>query len=124
MSIATAETLTPYTVPAKERLCSLGREEIPPGAAAFADTDGWIICAGCAGHCTSCADEDCDHPQYVLAATRNPFGFDDALAAAEALREISAGHEDGAAAVLVFADLADLGNAELEALCARFGTAP
>lgn len=47
---------------------------------------------------------------------------DDALAAAEALREISAGHEEGAAAVLAAARLDDLTNAELEALCARFGT--
>ena len=49
------------------------------------------------------------------------FTFDDALAAAEALREISAGHEEAAAAVLNAAGLDALSNAELEALCDRFG---
>ena len=49
------------------------------------------------------------------------FTFDDALAAAEALREISAGHEEAAAAVLNAAGRDGLDNAELEALCARFG---
>jgi hypothetical protein len=47
--------------------------------------------------------------------------FDDALAAAEALREISAGHEDAAAAILAAAWLGDLGTGPLEALCDRFG---
>ena len=50
--------------------------------------------------------------------------FDDALAAAEALREISAGHEEAAAAVLNAAGLDALSNAELEALCDRFGIEP
>ncbi len=49
------------------------------------------------------------------------FTFDDALAAAEALREISAGHEDAAQAVLNAAGLDGLDNAELEALCEQFG---
>ncbi len=49
------------------------------------------------------------------------FTFDDALAAAEALREISAGHEEAAQAVLSAARLDALSNAELEALCDRFG---
>jgi hypothetical protein len=49
------------------------------------------------------------------------FTFDDALAAAEALAEIGAGHEQGAEAVLNAAGLDGLSNAELEALCARFG---
>jgi len=47
---------------------------------------------------------------------------DDALVAAEALREISAGHEHAAGAILAAAWLSDLNAAELEALCARFGT--
>jgi hypothetical protein len=46
---------------------------------------------------------------------------DDAAAAAEALREISAGHEEAAAAILSTAGLDRLSNDELEALCARFG---
>lgn len=50
------------------------------------------------------------------------FTFDDALCAREALAEIDAGHEEGAAVVLVSARLSDLTNAELAALCARFGT--
>ncbi len=62
---ASAEVLTPYTVPAGGRLCSLGREEIPAGAAAFTDADGWVVCTGCAAHCTSCTDADCDHPRYA-----------------------------------------------------------
>jgi len=41
---------------------------------------------------------------------------DDAVAAAEALREISAGHEEAAAAILAAAGLDGLGNQELEAL--------
>ena len=49
------------------------------------------------------------------------FTFADALAAAEALREISVGHEDAAQAVLNAAGLDALSNAELEALCDRFG---
>jgi hypothetical protein len=48
--------------------------------------------------------------------------IDDAFAASEALREISAGHEDAAAAVIAHARLDALTNADLEALCARFGT--
>jgi hypothetical protein len=49
---------------------------------------------------------------------------DDAIAAAEALREISAGHEEAAAAILGAAGLDRLSNQELEALCARFGLEP
>jgi hypothetical protein len=49
------------------------------------------------------------------------YTFDDALAAAEALREISAGHEEAAAAVLNAARLDGLSNDELEGLCERFG---
>jgi hypothetical protein len=47
--------------------------------------------------------------------------FDDAVAAAEALREISAGHEEAAAAILRAAGLEALSNQELEGLCERFG---
>lgn len=54
--------------------------------------------------------------------TARPFTYDDALAAAEALREISAGHEESAAAVLEAARLDHLSNVELEALADRFGT--
>jgi hypothetical protein len=46
---------------------------------------------------------------------------DDAVAAGETLREISAGHEEAAAAILSAAGLDRLSNEELEALCARFG---
>ena len=46
--------------------------------------------------------------------------FDDAIAAAEALAEISAGHEEAAQAVLCAARLDALTNAELEALTSRF----
>jgi hypothetical protein len=49
------------------------------------------------------------------------FTFDDVLAAAEALREIEADHEEGVAAVLNAAGLGGLSNGELEQLCARFG---
>jgi len=49
---------------------------------------------------------------------------DDAAAAAEALREISAGHEEAAAVILGAAGLDGLSNQELEALCARFGLEP
>ena len=49
------------------------------------------------------------------------FTFDDALAAAEALREISAGHEEAAAAILSATRLDGLRNDELEDLCDRFG---
>jgi hypothetical protein len=52
---------------------------------------------------------------------KRKFTFDDALAAAEALREISAGHEDAAQAVLNAAGLDALSNAELETLCEQFG---
>lgn len=54
-----------------------------------------------------------------MTATARPLTFDDALRAAEALREISAGHEDAAHAVLCAARLDTLTNGELEALCAR-----
>jgi hypothetical protein len=56
-----------------------------------------------------------------MTAAIRPLTFDDALAAAEALREVSAGHEDAAQAVLAAGRLDALTNAELEALCARFG---
>lgn len=59
-----------------------------------------------------------------MPAIARPLTFDDALAAAEALAEISAGHENAAAAVLGAARLDALSNAELEALCRRFGTGP
>lgn len=49
------------------------------------------------------------------------FTFADALAAAEALREISAGREEAALAVLSAAGLDGLSNEELEELCDRFG---
>jgi hypothetical protein len=49
---------------------------------------------------------------------------DDAVAAAEALREISAGHEQAAAAILDAAGLDGLSNDELEALCTRYGLEP
>ena len=50
------------------------------------------------------------------------FSFDDAQAAAEVLREISAGHEEAAAlAVLDAAGLDGLSNEDLEELCDRFG---
>ena len=52
---------------------------------------------------------------------RRRFTFDDALAAAEALREISAGHEEAAMAVLNAAALDGLSNEELSELCDRFG---
>lgn len=70
---ASAEVLTLYAVPAGGRLCSLGREEIPAGAAAFADAHGRIVCGGCAEHCTSCTDRDCDHPRYAPAAITRSF---------------------------------------------------
>ena len=57
-----------------------------------------------------------------MTATSRLLTFDDALAAAEALREISAGHEEAAVAILCAADLDAFSNAGLEALCARFGT--
>ena len=46
---------------------------------------------------------------------------DDAVAAAQALREISAGHEDAAVMILTAAGLDGLANDELEELCERFG---
>lgn len=56
----------------------------------------------------------------VIAITR-PLTYDDALAAAEALVEVRAGHEDAAQAVLYAARLDTLTNGELEVLCERFG---
>jgi len=47
--------------------------------------------------------------------------FDDAVAAAEALREISSGHEEAAAAILRAAGPEGLSNQELEGLCELFG---
>jgi hypothetical protein len=52
---------------------------------------------------------------------KRKFTLDDAMAAAEALREISAGHGEAAAAVLSAAGLDGLSTEELEALCAGFG---
>ena len=52
---------------------------------------------------------------------KHRFSLDDAVAAAAALREIEAGHEEAAAAILATAGLDRLSNEELEALCARFG---
>ena len=52
---------------------------------------------------------------------KHRFTLDDAVAAAAALREIEAGHEEAAAAILATAGLDRLSNEELEALCARFG---
>jgi hypothetical protein len=55
------------------------------------------------------------------ATMERKYTFDDAVAAAEALREISAGHEEAAAAILCAAGLDGLSNQELEGLCERFG---
>ena len=49
------------------------------------------------------------------------YTFNDAAAAAQALCEISAGHEEAAAATLSAADLDGLGNGGLEDPCTRFG---
>jgi len=49
------------------------------------------------------------------------YTLDDAVVAAEALREISAGHEKAAAAILDAAGLGGLSNDELEDLCRQFG---
>ena len=46
------------------------------------------------------------------------YTVDDAVAAAEALREISVGHEKAAAAILDAAGLGGLSNDELKDLCA------
>ncbi len=51
----------------------------------------------------------------------HPYTIDDAVTAAEALREISAGHEQAATALLDAAGLSALSNDELEDLRARFG---
>jgi len=58
---------------------------------------------------------------YINDTMEHKYTFDDAVAAAEALREISAGHEEGAAAILCAAALDGLSNQELEGLCERFG---
>lgn len=63
---------------------------------------------------------------YKLSTGTNPtmnhrYTFDDAVAAVQALREISAGHAEAAAAILGAAGLGALSNDELEDLCARFG---
>lgn len=50
--------------------------------------------------------------------------IDEALVAAEALREIGAGHEEAAAAVLSSAGLDCLSTEDLEHLAARFGVEP
>jgi hypothetical protein len=55
------------------------------------------------------------------ATMERKYTFDDAVAAAEALREISAGHEEAAAAILCAAGLEGLSNQELEGLCELFG---
>jgi hypothetical protein len=52
------------------------------------------------------------------------YTYDDALAAAEALRQISAGHEQAAQAVLDGAGLDGLSNEQLEGLCDQFGVEP
>jgi hypothetical protein len=52
------------------------------------------------------------------------YTYDDALAAAEALREISAAHEEAAQAILTGAGLDALSTEELEAVCDQFGTEP
>jgi hypothetical protein len=59
-----------------------------------------------------------------MTTAARPLTFDDALTAAEAIREISAGHEDAAEAILGAARLGDLGTGPLEALCDRFGVEP
>jgi hypothetical protein len=59
-----------------------------------------------------------------MAAAARSLTFDDALAAAEALAEIDAGHENAAETILNTARLDALTNDELEALCRRFGTWP
>jgi hypothetical protein len=75
--IATADTdpadvLRPYTVTAtarrEARMCSVNRHPLEPGTSAFLDGDGLTVCAGCARHCTTCTDEECDHPRYAYAA--------------------------------------------------------
>jgi hypothetical protein len=55
------------------------------------------------------------------ATMERKYTFDDAVAAAEAVREISAGHEEAAAAILCAARLEGLSNQELEGLCELFG---
>ena len=52
------------------------------------------------------------------------YTVDDAVVAAQALREISAGHEDAAAAILDAAGLGALGSDELAELCEHFGVEP
>lgn len=64
------------------------------------------------------------HGERLMTAAARPLTFDDALAAAEALAEIDAGHENAAGAILGAARLDALSNGELEALCRRFGTGP
>jgi hypothetical protein len=59
-----------------------------------------------------------------MTAAARPLTFDDALAAAEALAEIDACHENAAGAILGAAGLDGLANSELEVLCRRFGTWP
>jgi hypothetical protein len=66
-----ADVLTPYTVRADTtrayQMCWLNYEALEPGTASFVDSKGMVVCTDCARHCASCADPDCDHPQYVLA---------------------------------------------------------
>ena len=59
-----------------------------------------------------------------MTTAARPLAFDDALAAAEILREISAGHEHAADALAIASGLGDMDAADLDALCARFGTEP
>jgi len=65
------EILTPYTVEPGQhrgaRVCWLNREPVEAGTAAFLDSNGMLVCAKCAAHCTRCSDEDCDHPRYAYA---------------------------------------------------------
>ncbi len=56
----------------------------------------------------------------ISAIVERRYTFDDAVAAAQTLREISAGHQEAAAAILTAAGLDGLSNVELEDLCGRF----
>jgi len=61
------DILTAYTVPDGGRTCTMNNHDLPAGTLAFVDGDGWVICAQCAAHCTSCTDLACDHPRYAYA---------------------------------------------------------
>jgi len=85
------------------------------GAACAADGEDW-----------PCRAWKLEHPGWPQEDRRyaGSLTFDDALAAAEALAEIDAGHEHAAGVILGGAGLDELDSAELEALCRRFGTGP